>query len=181
MDVEQAIRTRRSHKLFTGETLPDAELRRLVELATWAPNHKFTEPWRFSVLPQDHFAGLHAAIDASVDSPKAAEKAAKIHGIVNGAGACIAVRQVRSPQDAERDREDYAACCCAIQNIQLAAWASGWASFWTTSVGWLGGPLRAFWHCAADEDIVGVIVLGQAAMDMPAIRHKTLDEVTTWL
>ena len=181
MDTRTAILTRRSHKLFTGDALPDAVLRDLLEAAIWAPNHKFTEPWRFTVLPQASFAGLLAAIDASVDSPKAAEKAAKIKGILAGAGACIAVRQVLTPGDAERELEDYAACSCAIQNIQLAAWSQGWASFWTTSIGWIGGPLRSFWRCEAGERIIGVVVLGRPQVEMPAVRRKSVDDVSAWI
>jgi nitroreductase len=35
--------------------------------------------------------------------------------------------------DEKRRREDYAAVCCAIQNIQLAAWAEGVGVKWSTS------------------------------------------------
>jgi nitroreductase len=35
--------------------------------------------------------------------------------------------------DEQRRREDYAATCCAVQNIQLAAWAEGIGVQWSTN------------------------------------------------
>ena len=53
MDVETAIRTRRTHKAFAPEPLARDEIEELLELARWAPNHHLTAPWRFRVLGPD--------------------------------------------------------------------------------------------------------------------------------
>ena len=50
MELEQAIRSRRTHKAFAPEPVPRAVLEELLELARWAPNHNLTNPWRFRVL-----------------------------------------------------------------------------------------------------------------------------------
>src|ERR1035441_2462090 len=50
MDVEKAIRTRRTHKAFAAEEIDPAVLDELIELARWAPNHHLSNPWRFRVL-----------------------------------------------------------------------------------------------------------------------------------
>ena len=50
MDVEEAIRTRRTHKAFDPEPLTREEVDDLLALATWAPNHHLTNPWRFRVI-----------------------------------------------------------------------------------------------------------------------------------
>ena len=50
MDVETAIRTRRTHKAYGAEPVDRATLDELLELARWAPNHHLTNPWRFRVL-----------------------------------------------------------------------------------------------------------------------------------
>ena len=181
MHVSQAILTRRSHKLFRGTALPDADLRHLLELAIWAPNHKFTEPWRFTVVPKRSLDKLWDAVQAAADSDKARSKLLKLKEIIDGAGAAIAVRQVRSPDNAERDREDYAACAIACQHIQLGAWERGWASYWTTSPGFVGGSLEAFWQTAPNERLMGVIFLGEAALEMPAVRRNSSDSLAVWL
>src|SRR5918996_5632869 len=50
MDVDEAIRTRRTHKAYRPEAVPREVLDELFELARWAPNHNLTNPWRFRVI-----------------------------------------------------------------------------------------------------------------------------------
>src|SRR2546430_12891225 len=50
MDVEQAIRSRRTIKAFEPRPLERETLTELLELARWAPNHHRTNPWRFRVV-----------------------------------------------------------------------------------------------------------------------------------
>ena len=50
MDVEHAIRTRRTHKAYRPEPVARDVLDELFELASWAPNHNLTVPWRFRVV-----------------------------------------------------------------------------------------------------------------------------------
>src|SRR2546423_9301670 len=61
MDVEDAIRTRRTHKAYTSEPVDRATLDELFELARWAPNHNLTNPWRFRVVGPRALAALKAA------------------------------------------------------------------------------------------------------------------------
>lgn len=186
MDVLTAIATRRSHKLFTGKPVADAVLAQLVELATWAPNHKFTEPWRFTVVPQRALPSLLKAIEAALGTAdgsldeRGQQQYNKIADILRQAGGAIAVRQVLSPADPVREREDYAACACAMQNIQLGAWGMGIASYWTTSPAFIGPKLQNFWHCSAGELLVGVAVLGTAAGAAKAVRYRRPEELTIW-
>ena len=182
MDVDVAIRTRRSHKLFNGMPVGAAVLTELVELATWAPNHKRTEPWRFSVLTTDRVPALAACIEVALaDGTIPAAKSAKLRHIVSGLGAVVAVRWVRTPADPERDREDYAAVCCAVQNLMLAAHARGIASYWTTSGAFIGAHLREFWQAADGEEFAGAVLLGGAAIEMPAVRARSVADVTRWV
>jgi nitroreductase len=182
MDVSSAIRTRRSHKLFTGKQVEPEVLQELIELATWAPNHRYTEPWRFSVVSGAKLAALADAVALGLgEEPAARKQAEKIRGILSGAAAAIGVRQLRSPGDPERDREDYAACCCAMQNIQLGAWERGYGSYWTTSPAIIGEAMAEFWKVGAGELLIGAIVLGEAAVAMPALRHKNPQDLTDWL
>jgi nitroreductase len=61
MDVEEAIRSRRTHKAFAPEPVPRELLDELLELARWAPNHHLTNPWRFRVLGPGALARLKDA------------------------------------------------------------------------------------------------------------------------
>jgi nitroreductase len=48
--VADIIRQRRTIKQFLPKPVPHALMQELLDLATWAPNHRLTEPWRFYVL-----------------------------------------------------------------------------------------------------------------------------------
>ena len=61
MDVETAIRTRRTHKAFGPEPLAREQIEELLELARWAPNHHLTAPWRFRVVGPRALARLKEA------------------------------------------------------------------------------------------------------------------------
>ncbi len=64
MDVEEAIRTRRTHKVYGSEPVDRAVLTELLELGRWAPNHHLTNPWRFRVLGPEALERLKAAVGA---------------------------------------------------------------------------------------------------------------------
>ena len=51
-EINHLIRSRRSifPKDYTGAIVPDSVITQMLENANWAPNHKLTEPWRFTVF-----------------------------------------------------------------------------------------------------------------------------------
>src|SRR3954468_14149816 len=109
MQVEDAIRERRTLKEFTAEPVAAELVRELLELAVLAPNHHETEPWRFWVVGRDT---LEAMSDATGD-----RKLLRSHTAI--------VVGVERDDDEQTAEEDYAAVSCAIQNIMLAARGRG--------------------------------------------------------
>ncbi len=61
MELDAAIRSRRTHKAFEPEPVDPETIEELFELARFAPNHHLTEPWRFRVLGPETFDKLVAA------------------------------------------------------------------------------------------------------------------------
>ena len=79
------------------------------------------------------------------------------------------------------DREDYAATCCAIQNIMLAAWEDGIGMQWSTSA--LIEDAEALSVLGVDperERVVGLLYAGFAGR-VPVSKRKPAAELTTWL
>jgi nitroreductase len=120
MDVEDAIRTRRTHKAFAPEPVPRELLDELLELARWAPNHHLTNPWRFRVIGPEALERLkHAA------GPEAAAK-------LERAPTLVAVTATASENDPVQDEEDLCATASATYAVLLAAHARGLAGYWRT-------------------------------------------------
>src|SRR5437660_3341923 len=101
MGVEEAIRTRRTHKVYRSEPVPREQLDELFELARWAPNHHLTNPWRFRVIGPRALAALRAA------DPPSAAKLDRAPTLV----ACSVVQTGDETQDAEDVCASAAAVC----------------------------------------------------------------------
>jgi nitroreductase len=168
MDVEQAIRTRRTHKVFAAEPVPRALLDELFELARWAPNHHLTNPWRFRVLGPDALARLKQA-----SGPESAGK-------LDRAPTLVAVTAVRSG-DPIQDEEDLLATAAATYAVLLAAHGRGLVGYWRTP-----GVLRSRAGLAAlgigpDERFVALIHLGRPRQDKEAPERAPVAEIVQYL
>src|SRR5438477_10138668 len=93
MDLEQAIRTRRTHKAYRPEPVPRETLDELFELARWAPNHNLTDPWRFRVIGPRALEALKQAA-----GPESAPKLDRAPTLV--------VASVKQTGDSVQDEED---------------------------------------------------------------------------
>src|SRR3954465_15933600 len=69
MELEQAIRTRRTQKAFRRDRVPRELLDELFDLARWAPAQLPRDPWRFRVVGPQALAALKEAA-APVPAPK---------------------------------------------------------------------------------------------------------------
>ena len=119
MDVETAIRERRTHKAFGSEPVGHATLNELLELARWAPNHNLTNPWRFRVVGPEALAKLKQAA-----GPESADK-------LDRAPTLVAASVVQNGDEIQ-DEEDRHAGASAVYIVLLAAHARGLAGYWRT-------------------------------------------------
>jgi nitroreductase len=168
MDVETAIRTRRTHKAFAPEPLPRAEIDELLELASWAPNHNLTVPWRFRVVGPEALGRLK-----EVARPEGAAKLDRAPTLI--------VVSCQLSGDPVEEEEDLHATAAASYIVLLAAHARGYAGYWRTP-----GILRTAEGCAAvglgeDERFVGLLHLGHPRQDKPAPERPGVEQTTTYL
>lgn len=120
VDVETAIRTRRTHKAFAPEPVPREAVEELLELARWAPNHHLTAPWRFRVLGPRALESLKRAA-----GPEGAAK-------LDRAPTLIVVTCVASNEDPIAVEEDLHATAVASYIVLLGAHARGLGGYWRT-------------------------------------------------
>ena len=184
MDLREALLNRRTVYKFKPEPVPRALLDRALEAARWAPVHKLTDPWRFLVTGPETRARLGKVARRLAHKKAGDAQGAQLAAILDkqeaklrDLPALVVVTANKSPDDAFREREDYAAVCCAIQNAQLQLWADGLACQWGT-----GGPTRddetyaILGVDAAEAEIVGFLKVGYA-LEVPTTKRKPLDEV----
>jgi nitroreductase len=166
VELEDAIRTRRTHKAYGAEPVARETLEELFELARWAPNHNLTNPWRFRVLGPDSLARLKQAAGA-----EAAAKLAR-------APTLVVASQVRS-DDPIQDEEDLCAVASAISFVLLGAHARGLAGYWRTPAVLRSAAGRAAARVPDGERVLGLIHLGPPRQEKePPERLAPGDYVT---
>ncbi|MFL5864092.1 MAG: nitroreductase [Solirubrobacteraceae bacterium] len=168
MDVEDAIRSRRTHKAFAAEPLPPGLVDELLELGRWAPNHHLTNPWRFRVIGPVALARLKEAA-----GPEAAAK-------LDRAPTLIAATAVRS-DDPLQDHEDLCATACAVYAVLLSAHGRGLAGYWRTPGVLRTSPGLEALGISPDERFVALIHLGRPRQEKEPPPRRPIAEVVTHL
>jgi nitroreductase len=168
VELEEAIRTRRTHKAYGSEPLDRATLEELLELGRWAPNHHLTNPWRFRVLGPGALARLKEAA-----GPQDAGK-------LDRAPTLVAVSVVRSG-DPVADEEDLCAAACAAYIVLLAAHGRGLAGYWRTPAVLRTPEGRAALGIGDDEHAIGLLHLGPARQDQRTPERAPARDVVTFL
>jgi nitroreductase len=180
VDVEKAIRSRRTIKAFEPRPLERETITELLELARWAPNHHLTNPWRFRVVgPRalerlKQAAGEVAAAETEGADPAGVARAAAAK--LDRAPTLVVCSVVRSDDPVQMEEDRHAAAVAAYI-VLLAAHGRGLAGYWRTPA-----VLRTRSGCeavglGADEDFVGLLHLGwakQAAEPperLPTVRY----------
>jgi nitroreductase len=168
MDVDEAIRTRRTHKAYRPEPVPRPVLAELFELARWAPNHNLTNPWRFRVLGPQALERLKAAA-----GPEAAAKLDRAPTLV----ACSSARN----EDPIQDTEDFLATGCAVFIVLLAAHARGLVGYWRTPGVLLTPEGLAAVGIPEEERFVGLVHLGYGVQEKGAPERAPATSIVSYL
>jgi len=169
VDVEEAIRSRRTHKVYGAAPVDRATLEALLDLARWAPNHHLTNPWRFRVLGPRALAALKAAAGA--------EAAAKL----DRAPTLVCVSVVQADEDPVADEEDLLAAGCATYAILLAAHARGLAAYWRTPAVLRTAEGRAALGIPEGERAIALVHLGPLRQEKAPPERAPAADVVTYL
>ena len=188
--VLDAIRARRTVRDFTEASVSDSALELLIEAATWAPNHRSTEPWRFIVLGKDGDMRkkvaqiVHDWTYENVKNPhpeRRTSSAKSAQQEILDAPAFMYVYSMQGRND-EITQENYAATSCAVQNLMLAAHSLGIGVGWSTGKPCLANVGTAI-GAEPDWDIVGALYIGypgEQESQQSEVKRAAVNDVTIW-
>lgn len=172
----ELIRSRRTIHNFRPELPPREIIVQGIDLARWAPNHRLTEPWHFYLLgPEtaDAIAHLNADLVSARQGPQAGQ--ARLERWRNIPGwLVVTCERTGDPIQAQ---EDYAACCCAVQNLSLYLWSEGIGTKWST-----GAVIREqrfydlIWVDPEVETVVTLLWYGYPA-EVPQTSRKPVSHI----
>jgi nitroreductase len=151
MTVLDAIKTRRNIKLFKPDPISEDALNAWLEAASYAPNHRMTEPWEIRFIGPDTRSRLNHKTD------------------FGHAPVAFAVLSKPGATPLERD-ENVIAAGCFVQNFLLAAHEAGVGVTWSS----LGASPRNREILGVPEgyDVIGIFGVGYPA-EVPDVKPRT--------
>ncbi len=176
--LAERIRGRRTTKLFLQTPVDRQLILDAIEVARWAPNHYVTEPWHFYLLGERTMQANVELIRQITAERKDAQKANfKAEAATQIPGWLVVT--CRKSEDEVMQREDYASCCCAMQNLMLYLSEAGVGSKWAT--GAIVEDKRFFDMLGVDREqefVVGVLRYGYSKITPTQTRKEVSDIVT---
>ena len=191
MNVSDAIRTRRSVKIFKDTAPLDREtVESLIEAATWAPNHYFTEPWKFFVVEGEGRKQLSDVMRkwavAKADDTDSQDAEKRIMKVAAKPLLAPTIIMVVLSRDLDNKKaiytEDVCAVAAAIQNILLEAHSKDIGAIWKSGPAYQAEPVKDFFKLRQDEEILGAVFLGESDMRKDVkVNRIPHQEKTEWI
>ncbi|MDD3579558.1 MAG: nitroreductase family protein [Desulfobacca sp.] len=187
MDVYEAIKNRRSHRLYKPDAISREVLARVIEAGLWAPSGTNLQPWEITVMSgsiRDQFVSLCAkSIDhvmpllKKLFSEKQQKFTAQFFKNLGGAPVVIAVTVWRE-EDPFYRLNMIQSGAALMQNLLLAAEAEGLGTCWMTGVLYVENELLSFLG-KEDRQLLAITPIGYPGKTPPVVPRK--DREVRWL
>ena len=182
------IKSRRSvfpKQFIPGKHIPDEIVAQLLENANWAPNHKNTEPWRFSVFTNEGLKKF-ATFQADRYKKTAGEKFKEMQyeKLLATPLLCshiISIGMKRSIEVSIPEFEEIAAVASAVQNIYLSTAVYGIGGYWTTGGVTFDEEAKEFFGLAKEDKLLGFFYLGYVETPSVAGKRRPIEDKTVWV
>ncbi len=185
-NITEIIRARRATppRMLTGKEISKEIVEELLENASWAPNHKKTEPWRFKVYTGEAKEKLAETCRAILEAKKvegfqiADEKIDKFIGNLLKPPVAIAIVLQTDPAQRLPEWEELAAVSMAVQNMWLTATEKGLGAFWATP-----DFVSLFDEVIGIENgqkMLGFFFVGNIVMELPSPGRGDVNALTEW-
>ncbi len=181
MDFEAVLRSRRSIRRYTGESVPAEVIEGLLRAAMWAPSAHGRQPWRWVVvtdleakqrLARAMGERLRADRLAEGDAPEAIETTlARSYGRLTSAPvlvvACCTLAGLEMAPGSRQWQGERAmamqSVAAAIENLLLAARAAGLGACWICAPLFCPEAVREALALPEDWEAQALVTLGFAA------------------
>ncbi|MBM3255728.1 MAG: nitroreductase family protein [Candidatus Omnitrophica bacterium] len=161
MQTQEALKNRRSCRIFKSKSIPKKLVTQIIEAARLAPSAINIQPWEFVVITNKETLGVVASL---ADHGK----------FISNATACIAV----FCKDSKYYLEDG---CAATENILIAAQDLGLGSCWVAGDKKdYNDKIRQLLGAPIDMKLVSLIPLGYTDTPARTPPKRPLKELLHW-
>ena len=185
-ELNKIIRHRRSifPVSYTDEIIDEDIINQILENAIWAPTHKLTQPWHFTVFSGEglkKLAGFQADLYKLSAGDNFDEK--QYEKLLNKPLKCshiIAIGMKRNEMIPEI--EEVEAVACAVQNMYLTATAYKVGAYWGSGGVTYNEEAKSFFGLEKQDKLLGFFFMGIPSIEWPdrGIR-KDIDQKVTWV
>lgn len=183
--ISKIIRNRRSifPASYTEQEIPVEVIEQILESANYAPSHKLTQPWRFTVIRKEGKAKLGETLGqlykANVPAEKFLQKKYDSFGEKTAQASCILAINIQFNPDKLPAWEEIAATACAVQNMALTAEALNVGAYWSSPP--LIEHLDEFLGLAPNEKCYGLFYMGYHNEEVREANRTPMAEKVTWI
>ena len=188
MTVFDIIKRRRSIGKMTEEQPTRAQIERILEAATHAPNHHKVQPWKFIVLASHAREELGKIMAESLAQRLEETTSDKAQALLNKertkllrSPVVIAVAAELPDSPRVLEIENIEATAAAVQNMLLTAEELGLAAMWRTGDAAFDPRVKEWLGLAPGEHMVAFVYLGFPAIPRLERSPIPFEEKTVWL
>ena len=192
LNVKNIIAKRQSlfaQQMEIGAPIEQEKIWKLLELANYAPSHRRTQPWRFSVFEKeaknDFFETL-ASIYKSTTSKELFEekKEQKILNKSKNVAVVIAICMKRCDKGSVPVFEEQWAVACAVQNILLGMKSLNIIGYWSTPKMAFSAEMKDYLNLENEDQCMGFLQLGipkEGLPEIPKLENGPIEDKVTWI
>ncbi|WP_316800692.1 nitroreductase [Pedobacter frigidisoli] len=182
--IVKVIKERRSifPASYIKKEIPVEVINQILETANYAPTHKLTQPWRFTVIRKGALAKLGEELGKlykELVSPQnfLQKKYDSFAEKTDQADCIIAINMAVSGKIPEW--EELAAVSCAVQNMALTAESLKVGAYWSSPP--LIDGLGEFLGLKANEKCIGLFYMGYHNEQPWKSNRTSIEEKVTWI
>ena len=188
-EISRLIRNRRSvfPAQYSGEIISKEIIEEILENANWAPTHKFTEPWRFTVFTGDglvQLANFMSDIYKKVSSENATfdkTKYEKLRSKPLLASHIISIGMKRDKLERLPEVEEIEAVACAVQNMYLTASALGVGCYWGSGGITYFEEAKPFFNLSEKDKLLGFMYFGIPKSKLQTGKRGPIEQKVRWV
>jgi len=182
--ISKVIKERRSifPASYIKKEIPVEVINQILETANYAPTHKLTQPWRFTVIRKNALAKLGEELGKlykeKVSSQQFLQKKYDSFAEKTSQADCIiAINMAISGKIPEW--EELAAVSCAVQNMALTAESLRVGAYWSSPP--LIDDLGEFLGLKSNEKCIGLFYMGYHNEKPWEHNRSPIEEKVKWM
>jgi len=180
MEVDEAIRGRRSVRKYSDKPVPLQNVREVLEAGTWAPSAKNGQQWRFTVLTGSSKNKLTTLFHHELEKLSTNIGMALMGSSFNSCRimeeAPVLIFVWDSNEVKQLEESSLQSVAAAIQNMLLKAYSIGLGSLWIRDINYVTEALTK--HLSKTWKLVAAVTLGWPAETPQPKPRKPVDDVS---